>query len=66
MVKCQYDPGQTALGWESKADIDLFITAHLCCDLGQVRVISGLSSSRKDEIHGPLSWDILCSVEVYR
>lgn len=47
----QCDPGQTVLGWESKAGIDLFITSCLC-DLGQVGVISGLASSRKDEIHG--------------
>lgn len=52
-VRGQCDPGQSALGWESKAGIDLFITSRLC-DLGQVGVISGLSSSRKDEIHGSL------------
>lgn len=24
VVRCQYDPGQTALGWESMADTGLF------------------------------------------
>lgn len=46
VVRCQYDPGQTALGWESKADRDLFITSHLC-DLGHVSALSDLHPAKQ-------------------
>lgn len=64
--RCQCDPGQTALAWESQADIDLFITSHLC-DLGQVGIISGFSSSRKTErmrfmVSKTLSVQTFCAV----
>lgn len=46
VVRCQYDPGQTALGWESKADTDLFITFHLC-DLERVSALSDLHPAKQ-------------------